>query len=81
MEKSSGKMSLRLPQEMDSIMIMMHAQILRSISSPRLSVMARSWKIIHDHGFFDTLLQLSWKIMDSPWQGMAPWIIIHDFDP
>ena len=51
---------------------------------PRLSVMARSWKIIHDHGFygfFGILLRLSWKIMDGPWQGMAPWIIIHDFDP
>ena len=43
--------------------------------------MARSWEIIHDHGFFDTLLLLPWKIMDDPWQGMAPWIIIHDFDP
>ena len=48
---------------------------------PRLSVMARSWKIFHDHGFFDALLLLSWKTMDGPWQGMAPWIIIHDFDP
>ena len=43
--------------------------------------MGRSWKIIHDHGFFDALLLLSWKIMDGPWQGMAPWIIIRDFDP
>ena len=54
---------------------------MRDTSLPRLSVMARSWKIIHDHGFFDALFLLSWKIMDGPWQGMAPWIIIHDFDP
>ena len=27
--------------------------------------MARSWKIIHDHGFFDALLLLSWKITDG----------------
>ena len=49
--------------------------------APRLPVMARSWKIIHDHGFFNALLLLSWKIMDGQWQGMAPWIIIHRFDP
>ena len=49
---------------------------------PRLSVMTRSWKIIHDHGFFDTLLQFLWKIMDGPWQGMAhgpsSMILTHD---
>ena len=55
--------------------------VLIAWSLPRLSVTARSWKIIHVHGFFDTLLLLSWKIMDGLWQGMAPWIIIHDFDP
>ena len=31
--------------------------------------MARSWKIIHDHGLFDALLLLSWKITDGgPWR-------------
>ena len=42
--------------------------------------MARSCQIIHDHGFFDALPLFSRKVMDGPWQGMAPWIIIHDFE-
>ena len=33
-------------------------------NSPRLSVTALSWKIIHDCGFFDALLLLSWN--DEP---------------